>query len=411
LPGKGFWHLCFQIYYAAEEAGILSKSLAESSLEKETIDKLFKQIVLFSVSEPAQYKAREMKVIFQFFGRYTSQLKIEEKTSDDKKGVFVFNSVMDRQPAELAGLTTINESYLPRYIATVALAKIIYREIHDEKNVHGTIKSINQTLFIRLIKSLAMTQKRKYSRIEEERVIKGIVGFYYVSSYLRTKFGETEAEVKSINKKKEGYELLPNVDGHIHTMKPIFKEEIEKNEQIKNIFRLSFETSQGQGVWDTVSSNNALIENVEGNEFALFNSSANGYSLCWDSQQDRARLGEVFGIISADSERVEIAFIKRINQITENTVRLSVELLGVESFPVYITRPSDEQSGRWAIFLPGAKSINKVDSLVFKTGEYDVGEFINLQQNEEKREYRLAILLNSTQTVSQVELFLLQSAE
>jgi hypothetical protein len=383
LPSKGFWHLCFQIYYSAEEAGLLLKSLAEPSLKEETIDKLFKQIVLFSVSDPAQYKAREMKVIFQFLGRYTSQLSIEKKVTDEKKGVFVFNTAMDRQPAELLHLKTINESYLPRYIATVALAKIIYQEIRAEKSVHGSVKSINQTLFLRMIRSLGMTQKRKYSRIEEDRVIEGIVGFYYLSSYLRTKYGETEAEIKSTIKKKAGYELLPNIDGHTHKMRPIFKEEIEKNEQIKNIFRVSLESSPELDVWDTSSNNNALIENVKGNEFSIFNSSANGYSLCWESHEDRARLGEVFGIISADSKRVEIAIIKRINQITKNTVRLSVELLGPESYPVYITRPSDEKSGRWAIFLPSEKALNKVESLVFKTGEYDVGEFINLHQNKE----------------------------
>lgn len=420
LPGKGFWQQCFQIYYAADEAGLLLKPLAESSLKEETIDKLFKQIVLFSVSDPAQYKAREMKVVFEFLGRYTSQLKIKEKANEDKKGIFVFNSVMDRQPVELVGIETINESYKPRYIATVALAKQIYQAIHDEKKVYGSIKSINQALFIRLIKSLGMAQKRKYSRIEEERIIKGIVGFNYISSYLRNKFGETEAEIKSKQKQKqnydliptgEGYELLPNLDGHAHKMRPIFKEEIEKNEQIKNIFKVSFESSSELDVWDTANNNNELIDNVQGSEFSLFNSSANGYSLCWNSREDKAKLGEVFGINSDDSKSLEIAIIRRINQITENSVRLSVEVLGMESAPVYITRPNDEDSGRWAIFLPGVKALNKADSLIFKTGEYDVGEFIKLHQNKEIREYRLAKVLNSTQTVSQFELFSIQADE
>lgn len=421
LPCKGFWLMCYQIYSSAEEAKVLDIALTDSKLEGESIAKLFKQIIVFSLSDPNQFRATEMRTIFNYLGKFNSQIHIEQTPQKDrKKGVFIFDSMQDSEPLELASLSYFKQIKSTRYIETVALAKHIHETVQKDKIDKTELKSINKALFTRFIKTLGMLQTRKYTRVEDNRTTKGIVGYIYISSYLRSinraielevEVVETEME-KQTNNMPTNFDLVPIGDEHAHQMRAVFKKEIEPNNLIKNIYKLSSESSSDEDFWDAAKTDSdVLIRNVKGSDFSLINSSAKGYGLCWNNMKDRAKLGGVLGISSADSERLEISIIRRIHQLEENTVFLGVEVVGFESVPVYITKEKDDQKGSWAIYLPGIKTLKQVDSIMFQTGAFGVGEKIIMQEDLNKQECRLVKLLNSTNSISQAEIVYEQNDE
>ena len=405
LPSKGFWLLCYQIYFVAEKEAVLDASLVRFGVQDETIATIFKQIIVFSLSNPNQFRARDMKVVFNFLGKYVAQVNISSESDN-----VVFDLDKDCEPRPVARLNNYQLNAATRSIETVSMAKHIYQSLKQGESGLGLIEGLNKALLIRVIKSLGGTQARKFTRIDETGVSTGIAGFDYLSSYLRAKDGEVKVEVK--HEKVQDWALLSKGYEHMHQKQSELKDDIKKNEQIKNIFQLSSGFSADMDVWDsTHSDRNSLIENVETSDVTLINSSIKGYALCWADKANRVKLGDVLGLVLNDSERLEITIIRRLEQLQSGAVRLGVEVIGFESDSVYTYRPNDKEHGRWGILLPRIEGLKEVDSLVYKTGDYELGEFIFIKQKKLLRRCRLTKLINSTQAISHAELFFIEESK
>ena len=406
-PSKGFWLLCYQIYFVAEKEGVLDVSLGESGLEDETIAKIFKQIIVFSLSNPNQFRARDMKVVFNFLGKYVAQVNISSESNN-----VVFDLDKDCEPRLVARLNNYQLNAATRSIETVSMAKHIYQGVKQGESGLGLIEGLNKALLVRVLKSLGGTQARKFTRVDETGVSTGIAGFDYLSSYLRAKDGEVKAKAKNNHEQTQDWALLSKGYEHMHQKQSELKEDIKKNEQIKNIFQLTSGLSVDMDVWgSTHTDRNTLIENVETSDVSLINSSIKGYALCWADKANRVKLGDVLGLVFSDSERLEITIIRRLQQLQSGAVRLGVEVIGLESDSVYTYRPNDKEHGRWGILLPRIKGLKELDSLVYKTGDYELGEFIFIKQKKLLRRCRLTKLINSTQAISHAELFFIEESK
>jgi len=349
-----------------------------------------------------------MKTIFSFLGKYTNQVNIELSVKESrKKGVFVFDFTQDLAPVTLAGLDGFVAISSTRYIAPIALAKKIFEEIQQEKNEQGVIKSISQELFMRLIKTLGMAQKRQFNRRQEKGRSEGIIGLDYLTRFLRNNNGEKN--VKEENKDEE-LELVSRKEEHSHLLQSRFKKQMEGNEQLQNILKVSAEMDHGEGVWGSVpEETNFVLNDVNGSEFSLINSSVKGYAIGWNSVDDKAKLGDVFGVISSNLERLEIAIVRRISQLDNLSVQLGLEVISFESEAVLVTRGNEKGQGKWCLLLPAVKALKQAESMVFNAGDYAVNEFIFLEQDKQKQKYRVAKILNSTASITQVELFCLDN--
>lgn len=405
-PIKGFWLLCYQIYAVAEQDGILDDSLAEFGLQDATIIMIFKQIIVFSLSNPYQFRPREMRVVFKFLGKYVSQVNIGRERDQ-----IVFDLSKDYEPKSVVKLSNYQLGAAVRFTETECLAKYIYQSIKQGDSGLGLIKGLDQALLVRLVKSLRGTQIRKFTRIDEVSACKGIVGFDSLSSYLRARNGEVK--VKDNHEKTSKWALLAKGNEYEeHHTRNLLKDEIENNETIKNIFQLSSEMSAETNFWgSTHADRNSLIENIETSEVTLINSSIKGYSLCWNDNVNKVKLGDVLGLFVNESERLEITIIRRLQQLNTGSIQLGVEVIGFESDSVYTYRPSDEEHGHWGILLPKIKALKEFDSLVYKTGDYTLGEFIVIKQQKQLKRYRLTKLINSTQAISHAELFFVEDDE
>jgi len=408
LPSKDFWTLCYYIYSSAENEAVLFDSVDDVNKVEQTIGKIFKQILVFSFVDSDQFRSGEMKTIFSFLGKYTNQVNIELAVKESrKKGVFVFDFTQDLAPVTLAGLDGFVAISSTRYIAPIALAKKIFEGIQQEKNEQGVIKSINQELFMRLIKTLGMAQKRQFNRRQEKGRSKGIIGLDYLTRFLRNNNGEKN--VKEENKDEE-LELVSRKEEHSHLLQSRFKKQMEGNEQLQNILKVSAEMDHGEGVWGSVpEETNFVLNDVNGSEFSLINSSVKGYAIGWNSVDDKAKLGDVFGVISSNLERLEIAIVRRISQLDNLSVQLGLEVISFESEAVLVTRGNEKGQGKWCLLLPAVKALKQAESMVFNAGDYAVNEFIFLEQDKQKQKYRVAKILNSTASITQVELFCLDN--
>ena len=85
-----------------------------------------------------------------------------------------------------------------------------------------------------------------------------------------------------------------------------------------------------QPVWNSKTETDITQSPVTLKRLAIFDSSARGYSVHWaDNQNSKAKVGDIFGIISEDKKRLEIAIIRRIIMQGQQDYKFGTEVLGV----------------------------------------------------------------------------------
>lgn len=412
-PYEGFWLFCYQIYSLAEKAGFLDMEIKDKDFKGKTVHAAFKHILMFELSDTYQFRPREMREIYGFLEDFSVQAAIMKKIAEQSaSGLCAFNLEQDQEPGRLIPSQAV-EDEANRYVSPVNVAKKIYRFLQQESTGQGALKSINQSLFMRVVKSLSLTQKRRYTRVAEQREGLGIIGFNNLISFSYKKDSNGKEDLIPTQKRDPriagkwdvpNLDLVPEGSEWMQQMESHYRH--DENSSVNKILKLSREMSHDGRVWQSSAiEKRKLLEEVATGTFETLNSSAQGLYVLWQAVDLRARVGDIFALLSAENERVEIGLIRRVNLFADQCVGLGIEMIGFESEVVGLTRPGQKELTCWAIFLPGIKALKQQDSIVYNTSDFSVGEFVNMRHGKKNISCRLHKLINSTPAVSHVELF------
>ncbi len=393
LPNDGFWRDVYQMFSVAEKRNLLDIRIKR--LKDITIASIFKKLFIFQVCDTNQFRARDMQTIFYFLDNVCDKVVIKSQI-DQEFSYFAIDLGTDSPPFkvndEIDNLTSMNN----RCFSPIIVAHEIYDHLKKETKWTGTIKSINTLLFLRVIKTLGLGQKRKYTRLNDGHQVLGVIGFEDIVSFLRknktiSPNSFLESDIKP-QKEKEVTEEL--------------KLYIKNKNAMKEDDALSKKTL-ADSIWQTpVPINVNDCKEVKVKKIHIFDSSAKGYSVYWNDSNTKikAKIGDVFGIISEDEKRLEIALIRRISMSEEDNFRFGAEVIGFESEVVYICHPDDKDRYIWAIFIPGIKILGQADTLIFSIGSFKAGDGIYIYKDKQKIQGLVVKELHSTSGIILVEL-------
>ncbi len=378
---QGFWALAYQNFIFAEKRKLLNNETSSDDFENLSVNTLFVRLLAFQACDTNQFRPRDMRTIFNFLTKVCTNLPIYTLFNGEKD-LFLFDTNTDIPPIHVKKQTEFaNES--TRYFSPIAVAHNINTLLKTGDLWSGTAKSINNTLFRRVIKTLEQKQKRVYTRKSESRLLLGVIGFEDILGFLyrvTKKFNDSAAIVANSS-------IAP----------------ASKNLQIPD--ESTKEQQASSHIWaDQHKNANLANKKISLKKLTVFDSSANGYSLHWNQSDVKAKVGDIFGIISDDKKRLEIAFIRRIAMSDDHEFRFGTEVVGFESELVYAHLISDKQHGNWAIFLPGIALLNKPDTLIYAIGQFKVGDGVFIYSTEGKKLAVLVSELHSTAVISHAEL-------
>ncbi len=412
-PYDGFWLFCHHIYSLGEAHGLLDIEINSGESQGKTIDATYKQVLLFDLADSSQFRPREMKAIYHFLKKFSVQAKIFlEHAQERVTALCLFNLNQDQPPK---ALRTPHQGKDPadRYVSVLA-AKNLYQFLQQGSSEHGATKAINRELLTRLVKSLAMAQKRRHNRVVEQGAGVGVLGFNNVISFLyKRDFAERNnlLQVQQRDTRIAGHWQVPNLDlvpegsEWMHQMETHYRKKTAENSPINKILKLSRELPNDAGVWKTLGiGKNKLVDDIPTGEFEILNSSAHGFRLSWKSADLKVKIGDIFAMPSVNAERLEIGLIRRIAGHTQDAVLLAIEVIGFESELIGLTRQGQIQRECWAILLPGIRALKQADSVVLNTGDYSEGDFITIRRGQQEIDCRLHKLINSTSAVTHMEL-------
>ncbi len=438
-PNGFFWSLTYQVFAWTEKYKLSDTEINDSDLKEITLNSLFAQIFIFQVCDITQFRPRDMQTVFNFLPKVCDKLTIYklsdikfqteflnvsyiqavtnsignsteklaellEKRLSFQKDLFVFDVNQALPPA------IINQTYsytAPslRYFTAAGVAENLEHILNAGEIWRGILKSINNELFTRVIKTLEPGAKRKHVRCKTEQNMLGVIGFECIAGFLYKISRKTQlANAKLANTQ------APVADPTSYEELTAYAHQAKR--QVGGVIgggflEMDFELQSNldQPVWNSKTETDITQSPVTLKRLAIFDSSARGYSVHWaDNQNSKAKVGDIFGIISEDKKRLEIAIIRRIIMQGQQDYKFGTEVLGFESELVMITHADNQSTGKWGIFIPGSESLNQVDTVVYAIGHFQEGDFVYIYKSNKTIKALLKKGLNATAAIVHVEL-------
>lgn len=394
-PTDGFWQDIYKMYVTAEKRKLFNFKIWE--LKDILLETLFKKLFIFHACDTNQFRSKEMQTIFYFLESVCHNVSIDKEPHKDQ-ALFIFDLESGVPPTNSHGKYG-NTPKTARYFSPVIVAHDIYDTLKKIQTSNGALSPLHSALFLRVIKTLSLGQKRKYRRLTDGHEVSGVIGFDNIVNFLRKNKLPSTAVVNQ-KKNKAEKSSLPSEDLKLY-IKHKNKLALEKDTDSKIV------VSQAESLMiEQLERANANIEQVAIKKIHIFDSSAKGYSVFWNGSDSnaKAQIGDVFGIISEDKKRLEIAMIRRISMTTGNTFKFGSEIIGFKSEVVYIACPQDENQCTWAVFIPGIKELGESDTLIFSMGSFKTGDGIYIYRGGQKIKGLLVKELNSASGIILIEL-------
>lgn len=415
-PVPGFWLNCYRIYRWAENDRLLNIVIAQGAAGESTINTAFKRILLFDLANPGQFRPREMKAIYHALEACAASSLLEPDSTPSPLPQCTFNLSLDRCPQILLSPALPKKADADtRYFSSVSAARNLHQLLEQQSSSQSVLKLIYHSSFRRALKSLSLTQRRKFNRRTEQLNKTCIAGFHHVVSHLfKTSRIDPEEFIK--NSKKEtriagswevpDLDLVPIENGTTYQMDALFKKNTTDNSKIADFLSINRDLLSKNSIWDSTEiEKSRQMDAIPAGEVDILDSSAHGFLILWKSPEVKVKVGEIVAFPTTKGSRTEIGLIRRISDSPQGNLCLGIEILGFESELVGLGRPRQTHSLHMAILLPGIRALKQEDSLIFNNCDFSTGEFIVIHREKRKISCRLKKLVNSTAAITQMELY------
>ena len=397
IPNKGFWCLSYQIFSLADKKDILRVKIGE--INNITLNNLFAEIFIFEVANTKRYHPKEIRTLFFSLEQICHGLNICQDMEQESE-LFIFDLSTDSPPFNLNELQKFSLNSI-RYFSPNIVVKNINNLLQSNTLANVRMRS----LFRSLGNTLNLEQRRRHERQKKKCTQRGVVGFQNIIGFLYQVTKDIEINpipawknIPKKNKKTSINQLKLYQDSLVIKAQKLTTLPDENAPQNKHEAHLGFKPNAVKVSLKTIN---------------IFDCSLNGYSVFWEEHKSSgvnidadidANVGDIFGLLSDDKKRLEIALIRRISTTDNQSLRFGVEVIGFNSEIVYIDHLDSQNGvGVWAILIP-ANSLQKVDTLVYQANEFKPEERAYLLRNQKKTSLiALKNTLNSTEKVTHSE--------
>jgi len=413
-PYKGYWKLYYQFYQQAEKLSLLEGAVSRNSVFLGRIDRVFKQILSFYHCGSNQLQPKEMKAIYQFLNGYGEKALVRTNINPKQTSYYTaFDIIQDHAPAKLINVRKSRLANV-RYFSAINIAKAIKHDIQLQPVGTDIMHSVRIALLTKVLKTLSFTQSRKFTRVKEDKPEYGVMGFSDSVRYLRNSESNTspvELEITEYDPRIAGIwtepslELLPEGEELVQQMWNTLKTGVAHDKKINQIFTTRKNIASSDNIWSVTGNSATKDDSVNFGEFVVNNSSINGYSMMLkNGHQVRTNINELIGFTNNEDDRIEIGLIRRINKTPNGGINFGIEVMALEAQALCISQQHKLNDTFWALFLPGIKSLNKPDSIMFSSNLFAPGDFICLHQGVDKIYCRLNRLIHETADIKHLEL-------
>lgn len=397
---EGIWEQIHMLYQYAASKKLHEINVTDIQLKynkSTTISSAYMHMLLVSATDPFHMRLGEVLDIFNEMETWTHYCKLQKDIpSQLETGTFLVRPNMDLPPINFNSDQAKKDKKNFIFI-THDLVNAIDTGIQKSHKT-GLFKKKpkifpNEKILSRVLLSLGILPKRKYSRTETAAKVLAVTGLTAVHHLLHLENGDDINEI------------------YQDTKSSFNAKETNKNNNIWNLVA----TGHGPDVHkrlmhkpkEQISS--TVPTNIIHEEWKLCNISSGGYCVISDiSSSSKVQIGELIAIkeVQSDDRIWQLGAVKWLKADNELGVSLGVQILFPGGSPI-ITKVKNDSGAlcpaQKSILLPAVKPLNQPSTIITPTLHYAVGKEINIRVGKKAAKIVLTKLVQSTNAFSQFE--------
>lgn len=389
------WPALYRLYHVAEAHNLLQAKFEDP--ENSTVSRvplsLFKQTLLFSLTNTLQLRQRQMKQVFELLGEFADHALLESKPvlNEWYTAEFFINLDQNHPPARVSAMS-IMEAANSRFLFTERVIQALANLAKNAAETRGTGKAIIDTsVLLRVAKSLGEVQRRKSPRRLENGTcdcmvgLNGLIGILALDHSDGPPMGSTGA--------LNDASLVPKYSGPVKGVKVqerIFRSEAAVSKLYKKRNAISSEEIWGThpGVVLPGSKPGTVVKGK------IVNSSAQAYCIALPADQSTGvKVGELIGVWT-DQSPLSVGTIRWL-QCGEDNIRIGVELFSPSAKLAELVDRNWKPCEK-GIFLPAIPHVRSVPELLSSPGPIRSDYLVCIREQNQKRVYQVQSLLEGT---------------
>jgi len=399
------WSKVYAIYSRAEQYGIEKVRVKDGETGTESnVGDVFKSILLFALSETAQYQHHDILRIYKFFSQFSRYVVIRTAgcKADENIASHYFKLDSGEPPGRLVDGKTVGDNRVYRYLSIQPMIQLIGEHLLSSTASNKTLASNalpEAAILSRVVHRIESLKKRNFTRLPETAEYKLVFGLDHLIAVFTN---QIKVGVQP-EKPNATFEFDDVNDGDRSNRDlPVAMNEspIRVNEKDVSNENANHKASQ--------------LENFV-HVYKGSNTSATGYCLTYsENSSAKIKVGDLVGIYEKESE-INTGLICWLEYPNDGVLSFGIKLLSPKAKAVGIgvlkfedientETPLSQFVDANALFLPAIPATKKPISLLTLPLIYEVGNWIVVKIKNQNKIYRLKSLLDSSSAVSHFEL-------
>jgi len=357
--------------------------------DQSTIYSIYKCLHFFQLSSPNRFNQREINSIYKLLTESSGLLSLSRESAENNQiSNFFIDISSDKAADHISKLTNESEDNL--FFHTQPFLDHISSQ--DVTNEPLLINTSNKDIRLpphtirRLLQCWNHLPARQFSRKTEQ---KEVTVYPNIQNVLKRLFNSAKNNNKKptiLNKSNiSTLELIP-LDANTPT---VYTHTIRSEQVVESLLK-----GGNMSIWDKLPDQKPTGEAKHFKSHTT-NTSAKGYQVNLDEQlASQIKVGDLTGISINDGE-LEIAVIRRMGTLENDSLSLGLELIAPHAEIVKILTKSTNVRSKYILLLPAIPAINQAISIISPSIIKLPDNIISLSFKGKKEDYRIQKLLES----------------
>ncbi|MES0327524.1 MAG: hypothetical protein ABUK13_04950 [Gammaproteobacteria bacterium] len=415
------WRDTHQIFAYAIDMKLHRKAVEdnENPNKKITIEDLYKQMLLFSLSRPAAMRQSDSKRVYDKLSNWTTQTNLGAQTQEDKINQFFCVRIEEDQPPSYLNPQDCNSDNRFFTLDTTELVDNIREQISHSADKQDSI-TVGEELSTEALNALAMSwgvmPKRRFSRAGKHGHIVAAIGLSYAAKMISE--GKLPESLKSMSSSldTDNSFTLENIPDELKAM----------SENPSGYMTHTKVGMTSDNAWDMVAKGRVMtnafdqqqkvpqLDRLKRNKedddlhWQVVNISASGYCLRWNSETtSKAQIGELIATNECDASGAyewRIGLIRWMQFTPKSGLEIGVQVLSPKVIAAKAHRCNKPDEAPFeALMVPGIRPLNQPATIILPAHAFKTGDKLKLEIVEQKIEIRLSDINEHTGSFTQFQ--------
>lgn len=428
-PPAGLWHDLHQIYLFAEAGQLLNISVSDNEMEQKsvTVERCYKQILLFALARPIALSQSDCERVFHKLAYWTEYGVIEREPdkNDVNTGqidkIFCIHSEKDAPPDYL-NKDDLQKEDIKRYLNTTQLVTHTQKLIDLSTSKHEKLAIGNEISIASLqvlLTNWGTNPKRRFTRSKSEGRIDISIG---LTTIVKT--------LNAFNKKAKGVDTRSGIIRTEQTVKNDLGFTLETIHDDSTASTLSGHKTHTEventanNSWDMVArgtvltdayeqehkkNHQKLLDKYKGNlesHWEIVNISAGGFCLRWNSDDtSRAQIGEIIALheyVGDNKYEWRTGIIRWIQFTHENGLEIGIQVISTKLITASAQRTNHPGENPFeCLILPGTKALKQQATIILPAHAFKTNDKLIVAAVNKKLPITLGVAKENTGSFTQ----------